>query len=116
MRPFRQLSGLACLSAMLLSGCESTPSSVSVSAPSIIPAPYSRIGIITQLDLNSATVVVRMDREDTPLNTEVLVRNKRRNIVSVLQPTGLRTGNSVGMVILSGNPVVGQEVVQKIQP
>ena len=80
------------------------------------PSPYSRIGTITQLDLDSATVVVRLDRRDAQLNSELFVRNHQRNIVSLIRPTGLRTGNSVGMVLLSGNPLVGQEVVQKMQP
>ena len=116
MRIIRQLQALACFSLVVLTGCESTQSNGALSPPALTPSPYSRIGTITQLNLDSATVVVRLDRRDAQLDTELFVRNSQRAIVSVVRPTGLRTGNSVGMVILSGSPLVGQEVVQKMQP
>ena len=111
----RQLFQLACLSLVILTGCESTQSRGILSAKAINPSPYTRVGSITQVDLGSATVVVRQDRKNNQLNSELYVRDSRLNIIAVLTPTGIRTGNSVGMVIVSGKPVAGLEVVQKMQ-
>ena len=111
-----QLSWMACLSVVLLSGCESTQSRGILSEPAITPSPYTRIGSITQVDLGSATVVVRQDTQNIQLNNELFVRSSSLEIVAVLRPIGIRTHKSVGMIILSGEPAIGLEVVQKIQP
>ena len=111
-----QLTRITCLLACLFTGCESTQTGNSYSNRGITPSPYSRIGTLTHFDPASATVVVRLDQRDTELSTELFVRNNRLEIVSLLRPTGIRTGNSVGLVVLSGEPAIGMEVVQKMQP
>lgn len=112
----RQLTWFVCLSACLLTGCESTTPAKSYSNPGITPSPYLRIGTLTHFDPSSATAVVRLDQRDMELTEELFARNNQLKIVSILRPTGIRTGNSVGLVVLSGEPAIGLEVVQKMQP
>ena len=112
----RQLPWLACLSLLWFSACDTTQSNRSYSNPGITASPYSRVGTLTHIDLASATVIVRLDRIDSELNTELFTRNPQMKLTASLRPTGIRTGNSVGMVIVSGEPAIGQEVVQKLQP
>jgi hypothetical protein len=106
-----QLWKLTCLSGLILGGCESTSSIGAFDSRTLEPSPHTRIGNIIQFDPSSATVVVRLDQRDTTLSEELFVRNKRLEIVAVVQPTGIRTGNSVGMVVIRGEPAPGQEVV-----
>ena len=112
----RQLSWMACLSTVLFTGCETKPSRSILSEPAITPSPYARIGSITHVDRGSATVVVRQDQQNIQLNNELFVRSSGLEIVAVLRPTGIRTQRSIGMVIVSGEPAMGLEVVQKMQP
>jgi len=109
----RQLVWLAYLCALLITGCETHLSTGKLNAPPLSPSPYSRVGTITQVDRDAGTVVVKTDSRQTRLPEELLVRNSRLEIIAVLRPTGIRTGSSIGMVILSGDPRVGADVVQK---
>lgn len=109
----RRLTWLAYLCALVLTGCETHQSTGKLNAPLLNPSPYSRVGTITQVDKDAGTVVVKSDNRRTQLPEELLVRNSRLEIIAVLRPTGIRTGSSIGMVILSGDPQVGSDVVQK---
>jgi hypothetical protein len=57
---------------------------------------------------------VRLDHREISLSEELFVRNNQLKIVAVLRPTGIRTGNSVGMVLVKGEATVNEEVVQKL--
>lgn len=103
---------LTCFGICLLSGCTSTESVTGHKKPELEASPYQKIGKIVSHDPSSATVVVRLDRKGTFLTGELLVRNTRLEVIALLRPTGIRTGNSVGMVVIRGEPESGQEVVQ----
>lgn len=108
----RQLSFLTCLTAFCFLGCETNQSAQSYYTATLELSPYQRIGIILNHDSSLGTVVVRLDNQNSVLQEELLVRNQKLEVVAVIRPTGIRTGNSVGMVILRGEPERGQEVVQ----
>jgi hypothetical protein len=107
-KSIRQLFSIACL---LIAGCESTRPASSLEEPQLKQSPYLRVGTITHFDPASATVVVRLEKRDTTLGGELVVRNNQLEVIAILKPTGLRTGNSIGMVIIRGEPSVGQEVL-----
>ena len=111
MKAIGQLRIIACLFGTILGGCETSRSNGSLGAARLEPSPYYRVGTIIQVDPSSATVVVRFDKRDISLSKELFVRDKRLDVVAVLRPTGIRTGNSVGMVIIREEPAPGQEVV-----
>lgn len=101
---------------MLFFGCDSTQTIGSLDAPRLDPSPFIRIGKITHIDLRSATVVVLLDRNNTTLPEDLFVRDNRLDVIAKLRPTGIRTGKSVGMVLVQGNPKIGQEVVMNSIP
>ncbi len=106
-----QLRIVPWLLCLCLVGCESTEQPRSKSfQPNLTISPYHKIGIISHVDLNSATVVVKLDKSYPTLPTELYTRNKHLEITATLKPTGLRTDLSVGMIIIRGRPKIGHEV------
>ncbi len=98
---------------VLLVGCKSTHQARNIDLPAIEISPYEKVGSIAQVDLNSATVVVKLDSNLKILPNELYVRNERLQITALLKPTALRTNLSVGMILLRGAPKAGQEVFKK---
>ena len=81
-------------------------------APKLDPSPYTRVGTIVQVDPDSSTVVVLLEERAPSLPEELLVRDDRRDIKARLRPTGIRTGRSLGMVLVQGQALAGEEVVK----
>jgi hypothetical protein len=111
-----RLCALAWLMGTLLIGCESPKSVRHQDTPQTEPSPFKKIGTITQVDKGSATVIVRLNKTRTAINTELYVRNTQLQVTALIKPSGLRTGLSVGMVILRGDPKSGEEVFERIIP
>ena len=111
MKAIGQLRIIDCLFGKILGDYETSRSNGSLGAARLDPSPYYRVGTIIRVDPSFATVVVRFGKRDISLSKELFIRDKRLDVVAVLRPTGIRTGNNVGMVIIRGEPVPGQEVV-----
>jgi len=74
------------------------------------------VGKVTQIDKESATVIVRLTKKRSELPQELFVRNRQFIITAHLRPSGVRTGLSVGTILLRGDPKPGEEVYERIIP
>jgi len=101
---------------VLLISCETTKTNRHHDTPQIQPSPFLKVGSITQIDKGSGTVIVRLDKNRKELRTELYVRNTQLKITALLKPSGLKTGLSVGMVVLRGDPKLGEEVYERNLP
>lgn len=101
---------------MLLIGCESPKAVRHHDTPQIEPSPFQKIGTITHIDKGAGTVIVRLNKNKEELERELYVRNTQLQVTALIKPSGIRTGFSVGMVILSGDPKLGEEVYERFTP